>query len=372
MNVYNLFETTIYKVILLTETWLKEEQKDEQFIPPRFAVHRHDRSKKNSEYERAGGVAVLIDRESKSIRLEKFENNDIEGLCVKVWLNNVPVVIYLAYIPEKLSDEYHVNLELRCALYEKHAQCIEHLLNNVNDNVLIIGDFNMREVKWESVDDGNHMIPSQIPANDKTGMSNFIEKMQYLSLKQYVHIPNDSGNIIDLVFMRCEMDIRIYHAPVTLTNSKQTDTSHPPLELELNIESNRRFVDDDFIEVLAYSRGNYEKMNCELNSINYAHEFYQRSVDEAFEFFYEKINTAIKNNIPTIRIKSNGNKPKWWNKELQNLKNRRNKEWKRRHLTGSNESYENAMKEFNELNEECFATYLNTIQEDIKYKPSSF
>lgn len=100
-----------------------------------------------------------------------------------------------------------------------------------------MGDFNMRDVKWQFIDDSDYLVPSQVPVNDTLGFNEFLSKMQLLALKQMVHIPNDAGNFLDLVFTRHDSNIAIFHAPVTLTNIKQTDSPHPPIEIEINITS---------------------------------------------------------------------------------------------------------------------------------------
>lgn len=234
-----------------------------------------------------------------------------------------------------------------------------------------MGDFNMRGVKWHPAVDGNHLIPSNIPENDKFGFREFLSSMQYMSLLQMVHIPNDAGNFLDLVFTRKDYSLSIHHAPTTLTNIKKTDSPLPPIEIALNI-SPEICSTDDFIEVIAYSKGNYGKMVNELNAINYAAVFHRMSVEEAFNYFYDILNTAIKINIPMRKIKRYDNKPKWWNSELQKLKNKRNKEWKRLNGGNQNQYYLKALNDFNELKEKRYNEYINEIQNQFKLNPSLF
>lgn len=362
-NLYQNLQTTIYDVICLTETWFTSKHKTETYIPPRFTVHRLDRNSNNSEYNRAGGVAILIDSKHKSKRLKQFESVDIEGMCVELIIGRKSFIIYLAYVPELDNG--------RDTAFKKHTSCIELILNSTTADLIVMGDFNIRGVKWQLDDDNNQLIPSNIPLNNKFGHGEFLSSMQYMSLLQKVQISNDAGNFLDLVFTRNDSLLSIYHAPTTLTNIKQTDSPHPPIEISLNVTPDS-IAHDEYIETLAYSKGNYGKMVIELSTINYAAVFHRMSVEAAFEYFYDILKKAIANNIPIVRIKCKTNKPKWWNAELQKLKNKRNKEWKR--LNGSNQSqqYDKALKDFNELNDKRYGEYVNDIQNQIKSNPASF
>lgn len=58
--------------------------------------------------------------------------------------------------------------------------------------------------------------------------------------------------------------------------------------------------------------------------------------------------TLIGDNVPRVKITFNDNRPKWWTRELQRKKNRRNKLYKRK-LKGSDEvEYLAALNDFNE------------------------
>lgn len=332
--------TTIYEVICLTETWFTANHKSDNYIPQRFNVFRLDRNECNSEFNRGGGVAVLVENKHRCKRLDQYENPEIEGMCVEIKINKTTLIVYLAYVPELENG--------RDEVFRKHAACIERILTNTTLDVIVLGDLNMRDVHWESAESGNHLIPRQIPSNQSLGFGNFLCSLQLLSLQQRMHIKNDSGNILDLVFARENMDIMIYHAPATITNAMQIDTPHPPIKISLMIAPHYN-TKVEFVETLAYSRGNYVKMMQELDAINFAAEFHHRSIEQAFEFFYDKLNTIITNNVSTVKFRVFCNKPKWWNKDLQKLKNKRNKEWKRRNA--DDEQYAKVSREFNELYE---------------------
>lgn len=172
-NLFRTLGTTFYKIVCLTETWFTEKHKTERYIPSRFTVFRLDRNESNSEFDR-GGLAILVDAQYKCARLKQFENPEIEGMCVEIKISRNTVVIYLAYVPEPNSETLG-----------KHAACIEQIMNSLSSNVLVMGDFNMSDVKWQSSDVGNHLIPRHIPNNSNSGFSDFLEKCNFYRLDKW-------------------------------------------------------------------------------------------------------------------------------------------------------------------------------------------
>lgn len=86
-KLYQNLQTTMYDVICLTETWFTAAHKTETFIPSRFTVHRLDRTSSNSEYNRGGGVAILVDTKFTSKRRNQnwpYFMHIVFGLCTGI------------------------------------------------------------------------------------------------------------------------------------------------------------------------------------------------------------------------------------------------------------------------------------------------
>lgn len=45
------------------------------------------------------------------------------------------------------------------------------------------------------------------------------------------------------------------------------------------------------MELFSYKRGNYERMSLQLNGINFAQIFDRMSIETAFDYFYDKLNS---------------------------------------------------------------------------------
>lgn len=84
------------------------------------------------------------------------------------------------------------------------------------------------------------------------------------------------------------------------------------------------------------------------------------------------MSTLIENNVPKVLVTSYLNKPKWWTRELQRKKNRRDKLYKRKPRGTLTVEYIDACNEFNELNDTLRKQYFDRIQNNIKLDPAEF
>ena len=112
--------------------------------------------------------------------------------------------------------------------------------------------------------------------------------------------------------------------------------------------------------------------NLRLESINFQHEFNNRKVHSAYEFFHRTLTTLIENNVPKKTVTNYPNKPKWWTRELQRRKNRRDKLFKRKPKGTLTDEYVTACREFNEFNDSLHKEYINSVQNNIKLNPAEF
>ena len=110
----------------------------------------------------------------------------------------------------------------------------------------------------------------------------------------------------------------------------------------------------------------------QLDGINFAHEFNQRDFDAAFEYFFDVINTATRNNVPSVTVNGNTNRPKWWTSGLQRLKNRRNKLYKRKLRGGDEAESFPAGARCSDPAGAVPATYIARVQNNIASDPSAF
>lgn len=191
--------------------------------------------------------------------------------------------------------------------------------------MIVVGDFNLHGVIWTPSDVGTFFIPSNIPTN----AAEFIATMQDLALFQLSNIVNAANNVLGLLFSNVPDCISICEDQSGIINAKQQDLSHRPYEISIDY-CGKNLMAAVETEIFCYKKGNYERMSEQIESINFQHEFNMRNPDEAYEFFVAKLNELILNNVPKTVVKKWPNRPEWWSNELQNLKNRRDKAFKRK------------------------------------------
>ncbi|XP_037033040.1 uncharacterized protein LOC119072026 [Bradysia coprophila] len=358
----NRIKYSNYKGLCFTETRLCKEHDSECYFPRNFNVYRRDRN------ALGGGVAMLVHEDYKCFQIEYVNDPDCESVCVKIELQPCPLVIYLAYV----NDPAKPNLLL------KHYDLIRQVIVKETDSrVVVIGDFNLHDIEWNFDDTDTFLLPQNIASHTESvyfqAASEFLQKVHDLPMFQLSNLKNISMNVLDLVFVNGTGDMHVSKAPVSVTLNTEIDHFHVPIELAfeyITVEEVRST--DDFIEVFSYKSANYERILQQLESINFAAIFDRMDVEEAFDYFFELLNRMIIENVPKVRIKRNSHRPKWWTREWQQKKNKRDKTFKRKPKNAMTSEYAEALIEFNELNERLNKDYINQVQQNIIEDPSEF
>ena len=170
---------------------------------------------------------------------------------------------------------------------------------------------------------------------------------------------------LDLVFSN-NLDIEI-DVPKPLT---RVDSYHPPILLtfETQIQSSEL----DFMERCPnFKYADFVGLSNHLASINFDDLFLNKSLHEKVNIFYDALYSGIQKFVPTTNKKSTKGVP-WMNKHLRQLKNKRNKEWKRYKISGDISSFELAFAEFETINNKLYNEYVDEMSSSLKNDPSSF
>lgn len=353
---------SLYKVLCFTETWLTKDHSDDSYFPIKFTSYRCDRQ------TNGGGVAMLVHSDFKSTQIDRICDPDCESICVKIKLKPIPLVIYLAYVNDSMKDD----------ILLKHFNLVQQLvLMETNSRIIVLGDFNLHDIVWNLNDTDTFYLPQNIASHAASvyfqTAQTFLQKMQDLPMFQLSNAKNVASNVLDLLFVNRTDDIQSCNASVAITKVDEIDVFHPPLEIsyEYHIGETPSLFSET-VEVYSYKKGNYERMSERLNEINFAEVFDTMDVETAFDFFYELMDRLMIENIPKIRIKTNNNRPKWWTREWQQKKNKRDKMYKRKPKNKMTDEYTQALKEFNELDDRLNKEYIDRVQENIINNPSEF
>ena len=193
--------------------------------------------------------------------------------------------------------------------------------------------------------------------------------MQGLPFFQLSNVKNKFQNVLDLVFVNDLGDVELSVDQSKIISTIQQDVSHVPYEIAFEYCNRGTSMNIVEREVICYKTGNYEHIMEELGMVDFTSEFNNRDVDSAFDFFYSTINALVAANIRKRTITVNLNRPEWWTKELQRLKNRRDKLFKR---DRNSAEYVEVLNEFDELSTTLIDQYFDEVQDNISDDPAAF
>lgn len=276
----------------------------------------------------------------------------------EILMVDVPLIIYAAYM----------NKPNRNILLKHYGLVQQIMLLKKQSRVMVLGDFNLHSIKWKLDKSDTYYLPQNMVTHTDSEYfqtaSEFLEKIHHLPMFQLSNVTNIASNVLDLVFVNGTDDVQSCEAPVAITRINETDIYHPPLEITFEYHRGVPIpTTNKTTEVFAYDRGNYERMLQQLNEVNFAQVFDRMDVESAFDYFYEYLGRLINENIPKrlIKVNNNNNKTKWWTQELQSKKNRRDKLYKRKPKNERSQEYDEAVREFNELNDELEKKYIDRV-----------
>lgn len=343
-------------MVVLTETWLNSTFFSEEYFNSTFVVYRTDRETTGSGFSLGGGTLIAVSEKLTSSALKIGGYDDIEYTAVTIRLDlNVRLIIYAAYIPPNSTS----------LIYGKHIAAIESIHMLQSDILLIMGDFNIPNVDWLPAEDAQFANNYLIPVN----MSNqtaapFLNEMMNMGLQQFNSVLNCMGRLLDLIFVSDSLNFDLTE-PRPLS---KIDLYHPPLLLTLDCclsnaesalpSSRLNFVSGDYIGLANF-----------LNDMNLADSLLG-SLEEKVDSLHQILNLGISQFIP-ISNRRHFKNP-WWNRSLQKLKNRKNKEWKRFRLTGDRLEFDRVFAEFDALNSVLHQKYVDRLKNSIKSSPASF
>lgn len=339
-----------YDIIILTETWLKKDFNNAEYFDDTFNVHRKDRV-----HKRGGGVLIALNNVIfSSDEIEVPGAIDLEYVCIKAKAAQQNIYIYCAYIPPNSP----------ATLYQRHLETISSISIAAEDNIIIVGDFNLPNIQWISDDDcDNIQIPS---VYDPQSSAEFITGLMSIGLHQINSIRNKNNRLLDLIFtndfINCSID-----AAQELT---KVDGHHPPILLTFEWHSRPKGT-QRVEKSRNFARADYASMNASLQSTDFNALFRDKSLAQKVDSLHKVLTNVIERFVP-LYIKKSTNKCPWNNKKLQMLKNKKTKEWKRYKRTGIKEQYDMAFDKFDKLNTSLYNAYVDKMKTSLKTDPSSF
>lgn len=371
-----------YDCISIIETWLHSTHKNEEFIDNKYNVFRKDRYLSDIEAERGGGVMLAIDKKYDSRSIEVPEMEPIEAVCVHISLPSSFLYIYSLYI----QNRFHTSTEreLTKARYNNHIMAIKAInaLCNTNDFLVILGDFNMPLVGCINDDEtsdneyGFVTVLGNSNATDAKIYREFTSECLEIGLHQMCNLKNHANNVLDSVYTNVPELMSVDKASMTLFTDEFRDPAHNPIVCTIECEP-CQFNSDSSSARYCFKKANYEEMNKELAGLNLDELINHSDINSMTESFYNTLFDIIGRHVPQATPKNN-NIPVWFDRKLLNLRNIRNREYKKLQTKrimdkeADDIKFESAKLEFITYQKELYTSYVKKLASERKGDPKSF
>ena len=202
----------------------------------------------------------------------------------------------------------------------KLRELIQKISKLSYSHILIMGDFNYKDIKWD-----NWSIPG---CNESSEEFLFVEALRDSFLHQHITQPTrvrhgQEPSILDLVLTNEEGMIENIDYGNPLGKS-----DHLVLTFEFKYYTKRNTKDKN---VQIYAKGKYDLMEAELRAIKWEAELQEREADvnKQWKYIKERILEAADKYIPSKRIKKDKSSNTKINNEMRQLIRKKHRLWQR-------------------------------------------
>lgn len=365
-NVFPALLATEYDLIVFVETWLTDKHGTGEYFPDIFDTIRCDRPIR----KRGGGVSISIRKGICVYEIVELENNgNLEYVCLKMRNGRNSIYLYALYVAPIAND-----IEYRREVYNEHVRNIECIQRNEHDLLVMVGDFNLPNVKWgmgEDMDMGlSYLIPYDFP-NDLS--VDVLTSLLSEGLCQLNALENKSGNILDLFFVSDSSGVKFSEEKNAI--SVPVDEFHTTFGVQMSLLCDQAESSVRSSQSYDFKNAPFECISDYLFSIDFEHMLRGLDVNESVNVFYDIMKTVCDNNIDRIDIVSNRKMYPWENDYLlKNLKNRKRKLKKKMNICPVlyEESFKSICVEYETRYKLVYNNYVSRIQSQVLKDPKKF
>lgn len=261
-----------YDVIILCETWLREDVFTSELFDDRYVVYRNDRDNAAINKSDGGGCLIAVKRNLLSKRVVGYElENDI-------WVSIEHVNGRKTYFNVK-----YIELGSSLDTYRKHFEKIVDnvMSSNVEDSFILCGDYNLgNSIAWS-----HDSLSGDCVATDMKGPipNELLDTMSLCNLNQLSAIRNINNRTLDLFITNLPPNkVRIDRSSNPLVPE---DGHHPAIRASADL-SELKFLSEKRPPRVNFYKANYVRLNQELMRIDWSSELSHLDIDSAVEKFY--------------------------------------------------------------------------------------
>jgi Endonuclease-reverse transcriptase len=251
-------------IILLTETWTNKNINSAALTIPGYRLEER-RDREDTANGIGGGLVIYI--KDKYVTLPFSKQNDFNqytGFRLKT--KDRTLTIILVY---RLPSSRAENLAKLC-----------ELLQDLDSNTLVIGDFNLPGIDWDAQTSDNKGRDLMDVANEE----GLVQLVDFQTHKK--------GNKLDLILSNCPEKV------ISVTDEGCLGRSDHSLIL-LKLEINAKFKMPQS-QIVCWKKGRYHNIKENLADIDWTSRLRGKSTEEAWDTFKAEIINQVQNEIPTF------------------------------------------------------------------------
>lgn len=363
LDFYRNMSLSKYDVIVITETWLVDSISSSELFDDRYLVWRRDRDYLATGQTKGGGVLIAIRKDITVIPQPTFHSSAEDLWLTLVLKDNFKNVTHL-HICCVYIIEQALGFTFSQQLSNYLAKLSDNILNCSTDKFLILGDFNLTNIKWEQTT-YSYLLPTSQSNSDE---QLFIDELNSNGLQQYNYIINVNYRILDLVL--CNDDVSLTEC---LEPMVPIDPHHKPLSLSINFLQIPSLKSQSYLRYF-YNKGDYDTINSKIKDVDWAAEFSSRSLEDAVAYFYDTVENLKLTYIPSKIIYPN-NYPIWYSPALKKMIKEKAKylsKFKVYNNKSDLESFKLLRSRVHSLEQACYDNYLSSVEINIAKCPKHF
>ena len=276
INLHNLILEENPDVVAITETFLDTDISSAEFAPEGYQCFRKDRDishyKPGTYVDKNRGGVLLLVRSELNPTLHRASEVEAELIWVNITLHaRAEWLVGVCYRPE-VDQEFMI---------EKIKRSIDAI---DNQNVILLGDFNFRNINWQS---------NECSSSLEQG---FIDCIDDNLLSQIVDQPTRGANILDLAFVGDASAVHSYEIVDPLGNSDH-------MGVFVNMKCVIPRVARAQRKVYLYSQGDYDKMNENIKNTNWDDLLNDKDINVNWRVFKQEYNDNVDEFVPVKMVK---------------------------------------------------------------------
>lgn len=241
-----------------------------------------------------------------------------------------------------------------------YESCMKVILNsNINDEFILIGDFNVPDADWFAASDDLNVKSSHLASPKSTLLKDFVASC---SLSQYNFVPNLNNRYLDLVFSTSPIIKVIKTDPLT-----KLDNHHPALLINYYTPSFQQTIPKADASRFNFYKCNYSNLKYDLKNLNWTNILTSDAIDSDVELFYIKLNHLIKKHTPVTKIYSH-KYPLWFSYSLKKCikeKLKFHKLYKKYRNPRDYDTFDLLRKRSKKLMIECYNNYITSVEQSV-------